>query len=160
MIEQDSYTTHQQALIRACLIPIGGAVIEFGCGYYSTPLLHEICEHQRRQLISLEDDLDWVNVFLHLASDLHIFVTCSDGFEQVYNNILKDVFIGMAFLDHNFYDRRMKDLILLKDRARIIVCHDFDNKEHFSENAVQMFKHIHRYSTIPETVILSNFVVV
>ncbi|NRB21421.1 hypothetical protein HRU45_01630, partial [Candidatus Dependentiae bacterium] len=38
-----------------------GPVIEFGCGDGSTALLHEICKESGRILVSLDDDLKWLD---------------------------------------------------------------------------------------------------
>lgn len=50
-----------------------GSVLEFGCGDYSTPLLHAICTAQNRFLLSAESNEAWLRNFLDLATDNHLF---------------------------------------------------------------------------------------
>jgi hypothetical protein len=58
----NDWATHQPVLYTIALNTIG-PIIEFGCGNSSTDLLHEICKKSNRILISIDDDLDWLNKF-------------------------------------------------------------------------------------------------
>jgi hypothetical protein len=58
----DVWSTHQPVLY-AVAMSTTGPIIEFGCGNGSTDLLHEICEKEGRILITLDDDLNWLNKF-------------------------------------------------------------------------------------------------
>ena len=52
------YGTHMAALITA-VANTTGAVLEMGCGDFSTPLLHAICSAEKRFLLSAEDNKQW-----------------------------------------------------------------------------------------------------
>ena len=56
------YATHQPILYEIAR-NTSGPIIEFGCGYGSTDLLHSICKESGRLLITLEDDLTWLDKF-------------------------------------------------------------------------------------------------
>ena len=58
----DPYGTHQPVLY-AMATKTSGPIIEFGCGDSSTGLLHEICKKDKRILISIDDNLEWLNKF-------------------------------------------------------------------------------------------------
>lgn len=64
--------THSAPLAISCL-NTSGAVLELGCGLYSTLLLHTICEKQIRRLHTVDHTLSWLNKFNHLETDLHTF---------------------------------------------------------------------------------------
>jgi hypothetical protein len=62
--------THQPAL-HAAFIASRGPVVEFGMGYFSTPMLHELSEASGRRLFSLDTDAAWVDRFRWMTSKLH-----------------------------------------------------------------------------------------
>ena len=66
----DGHGTHQPVLY-AALQATAGDVIEFGMGYYSTPMLHDLCAAAGRQLVSLDTDESWVDRFRWLGSASH-----------------------------------------------------------------------------------------
>lgn len=47
----------------ACIGATKGPVLELGVGHFSTPALHALCGAMDRQLVSVEKDADWFNVF-------------------------------------------------------------------------------------------------
>jgi hypothetical protein len=58
----DTFGTHQPVLYTMAM-KTSGPIIEFGCGDSSTDLLHEICKKDNRILISIDDNLEWLNKF-------------------------------------------------------------------------------------------------
>jgi len=154
----DKYSTHQQALVKAMLLSPKGVVVEFGMGYYSTPILHEIAIFQKRILYSFDNDEVWRKQFVHLQTDNHYIIKVDD-WDEVYDYVLKYSEIGLVFLDHNFYQRRLTDLDLLKNKASIIVCHDINDKSHFPSDIKNEFKYVNLFDKQePQTIIVSNFI--
>ena len=75
--EFDCYSTHRPVLVKILAIT-DGPVLELGCGWGSTPLLHKLCKEQNRMLITVEDNMDWMARFKEqFESDSHIFLNVS-----------------------------------------------------------------------------------
>ena len=115
----DGYATHQQALVKAALESKGN-ILETGCGYYSTPILFEICKARGKKLISMVQDLSWAKNFEHLIGD---------NYEQIVVDFEKELPIkgkfGMMFLDHEQYVRdRINHVNKMLEHTNIIVAHD------------------------------------
>lgn len=113
------YWTHQVPLVTAVLNTTG-PVLELGCGHYSTALLHAICSHQKRQLLTAESELEWMNKFSDMKNDYHNFVHATDW----------DAITGeydVVFIDH-VTERRAVDLKRLRDTTKIFVVHDSEKK--------------------------------
>jgi hypothetical protein len=68
----DLVATHQRLLIGAAL-RTNGPILELGCGWYSTPLLHEIAEAQKRLVVTADNNYDWLAQFQCLESENHKF---------------------------------------------------------------------------------------
>jgi len=70
----NGFGTHQ-IILSAAALSTSGDVLEFGTGFYSTPMLHEIISSQGgRLLVSADSDLTWLSKFLNLSSPTHQLV--------------------------------------------------------------------------------------
>lgn len=58
----DLVASHQRLLV-GCALRTEGPVLELGVGFYSTPLLHEITAHQKRDLVTLDNNEHWLEEF-------------------------------------------------------------------------------------------------
>jgi len=119
----DPYATHQPVLYVA-LLRTEGPVIEFGCGYGSTPLLHRVCKRHGRKLTTLENNRDWLDRFSEYATDWHQFVHATD-----WQTVLADIVgqpYGLAFVDQAPFEARHATILTVKDTARFVVLHDCD----------------------------------
>jgi len=68
------YGSHIKVLSAAAL-STSGDVLEFGTGFFSTPMLHDIISTQGgRLLVSVDSDLTWLSKFLNLSSPSHQLV--------------------------------------------------------------------------------------
>jgi len=123
----DGYATHQEALAFAFACT-GGAVVELGAGWYSTPLLHGLCEATMRELWTVEADLDWARQFIPWSNKWHRLIV--DSAVSIPAGI-ED--IGIVLVDHNQYpgapgrdgpSRGMSIRAARERGADIIVCHD------------------------------------
>lgn len=54
----NDYATHQRFLLRA-LLNTNGPILELGCGWFSTPLIHEVGINQGRYILSQDNDPSW-----------------------------------------------------------------------------------------------------
>lgn len=142
----DDWSTHQPVLY-AVATSTRGPIIEFGCGYGSTDLLHEICEKEGRTLITLDDDLDWLNKFaqkylgkgynpdnsgwhkfyyvpgknLNDSQNPSHWVDFMDNFE-----LLSSLDFDVCFIDQAPWLARYETVKKMKDKARFVIVHDVD----------------------------------
>lgn len=142
----DDWSTHQPVLYKVA-ISTTGPIIEFGCGNGSTDLLHEICEKEGRTLITLEDDLEWLNKFAQKYlgqgynpdnSGWHKFyyvpgknlndrenpahwISFMDNFEP-----LTSLHFDVCFIDQAPWLARYETVKRMKDKARFVLVHDVD----------------------------------
>jgi len=122
-----------------------GPVIEFGCGDGSTALLHEICKESGRILVSLDDDLKWLDKsrkkylgdgyepdnsgwhkFYFVPGrknrvDPEHWITFLDEFD-----LLEEVDFEVCFIDQGQWLSRYETIKRLKDKIRYIILHDYD----------------------------------
>lgn len=105
-------------LMWPALYHTSGLVVEFGCGHGSTKQLHDYCEGTNRNLISYENNLEWLEKFNHLESESHKFYYVKD-WDSV--NITE---IGVLLIDHAPGERRKFDIAKYANNAKIVVCHD------------------------------------
>jgi hypothetical protein len=134
------FSTHQPVLYTIAM-KTSGPIIEFGCGHGSTDLLHEICKKNQRLLISIDDDLDWLNKFSQKYSD-------SDSWHQFFFvpgknqndpengehwtrfledfELLKTNYFDLCFIDQSPWSGRVETLKHMKNRARFFILHDCD----------------------------------
>jgi hypothetical protein len=148
----DPYGSHQRALVAAVCRTVG-PVIEFGCGDYSTPILHEMCGAAGRKLLSLESDPEWLARFTAMRTPEHEIrlVTSWD-----------DVDLGgpwaVAFVDHAPAARRVVDIERVRSRAQFIVVHDTEDPTYGYEPLLSSFRYrIDLREIGPHTKIVGDF---
>jgi hypothetical protein len=118
-------TTHQPVLY-ATAQRCPGPIAEFGCGHGSTPLLHEIAGTRGLQLVSLEDDPDWMSVFRSkLETTWHTFRLVEDWEEELRRPEWEEHW-GLIFLDNEPWEARVEAALRLRDRADYVIIHDSD----------------------------------
>ena len=142
----DCWSTHQPVLY-AVAASTKGPIIEFGCGYGSTDLLHEICERNGRILITLEDDLTWMEKFASKYegrgynkenSGWHKFFYVPGKNQKDHENpahwvkflnefkLLDELNFDVCFIDQSPWLARYETLKKMKDKARFVIVHDVD----------------------------------
>lgn len=143
--QNDVYGTHQPVLYEIANMTTG-PIIEFGSGNSSTDLLHEICKENKRLLITVDDDQEWLNKFQQKYlndSEWHKFffvpgkpttenpdhwIKFLDNFE-----LLKTVNFDLCFVDQAPWLARLETINRLKDKVKYIILHDCD---YFSNNDI------------------------
>lgn len=139
----DSNGTHQPVLYEA-LLRTSGLALEFGCGHNSTKLMHRFCAEHDRPLISFEDEWEWLDKFIHLATPQHEFIFVED-----WSELLVDVgkqpwmYCDVALIDQTGapFTPRHWAVQLLKDTAKFIVLHDcdyFPEHNHFGKSLARL----------------------
>jgi len=151
------FGTHMPTLAAAVLRAGPGPVVEYGMGFYSSPLLHLLCEETRRPLLSLESDRGWGEKFAGLSrpqdgEDGGHRIVCVDSWQE--SEAIVDALgaIAVAFIDHGPNERRVVDAKRLAHRAEFVVVHDWEDPPEID----QLFacKWVSRCA--PRTAVLSN----
>jgi len=112
----NGWGTHLPAVVHYVL-RTAGPILELGAGLWSTPVLHAISARQGRPLVTAEADPAWLGRFADLRSDRHAFLTGYDA------EAIDACDWSVVLIDHAM-DRRQRDLLRLRRRARFLVCHD------------------------------------
>jgi len=142
----DPYVTHQPVLYEIA-IKTTGPIIEFGTGYGSTDLLHEICKKNGRLLISVDDDQDWLQKFSkkYLGdgynednSGWHKFFyipkvntndrqNCDHWIAFLDNNeLLKETHFDLCFVDQSPWQARLETVKRFRSKSKYVILHDCD----------------------------------
>lgn len=133
MIKMDGYSTHLPLLV-ASVARTTGNVVEFGCGLYSTPVLHAAC--LERNLFSYETDSEWLRRFRHLQSDRHQLIHV-----EQWADASLPVQISVALVDCQPAAARAGLITRLKGRADLIVAHDSEHRLYGYEPVLADFKY-------------------
>ena len=141
-------------VLAAVALHTKGPILEFGCGYYSTLLLHEIALINKRQLVTADQDKRWLNQFLYLQNEWHQFEYVENWAK--YAKPLKQKW-DVVFIDHRPTKRRNVDIRLLKDSVEYMVVHDSNVASYKYEPDFALYKYRYDYTHAePFTTVLSN----
>ena len=117
------WATHQRLLVKAVL-NTGGAIVELGCGWYSTPILHEIAKSQRRPLYTFDTSREWLDQFTHLSmkyANHHLY-------EVATWSMLEARVCGVVFIDMAPGAEREYAADAFREKADVLVLHDTENQ--------------------------------
>jgi hypothetical protein len=152
------YLSHYPVLATA-VARTNGPVLELGCGYGSTPLLHLMCSYRPRTLYSLDADRKWIRRFKSLETDWHKIVWVKDTKWRIPRF---PVYWSVAFVDCAPGEVR-KDLIRqLKGKAEYILAHDSEKDyeaggNYGYEDLFETFSYIEEYRYLrPYTLVFSD----
>lgn len=140
-------------LVKAVL-NTGGAIVELGCGWYSTPILAQFAVCQRRHTLSCDNNKQWLAIFEHFANPLHKLVHIED-----WNN-LNAFPCGLLFVDQAPGNFREHSINKFRQFADVMVLHDTENQiEYGYSNILGTFKYEHTDKTQPTwTTVVSNII--
>ena len=128
------YYTHQPFFIEV-LKNTSGDILECGCGDGSTIMIRDNIEGTNRKLVSLENDLEWMNKYTYLEDNSHSFqyieadnIDCVENGAKWVEFIVKNKLnaFEVVFIDCNPGLARKAVFEHFKDKAKIIIIHDFD----------------------------------
>ena len=137
---ENAHYTHQPVLYEIARTT-EGPIIEFGCGYGSTDLLHEICKPTRRLLITLDDNLEWLSTFSKKYQEdaaWHKFIFVSGKSTEdpsspqhwinflESSELLNTTEFALCFIDQSPWLGRFETMKHMKNRARFTIIHDCD----------------------------------
>jgi hypothetical protein len=144
---ENGYGSHKLALLAASVLTDGGPVIEMGCGYHSTVLLHEILvKQQKRYLLSTDTDQEWLSKFqANMSSSMHPFrhIKTTPEWNTVGIDRPRWSFI---FVDQKPGERRVIDIIRLENVSDIIIVHDTEASGYNYEPGLSRFPYRYRYN--------------
>ena len=147
----DPFSTHQPVLEHAVRNSTG-PVLEIGCGYGSTELLHNLCKD--RILITIETNKEWYELFKHFASSNHILL-CADSYDA-FDSLIRYSGWSVVFIDHAPGERRNIEIEKAVN-AQFVVIHDTHDPAYEYEKTLPLYKFQYRYEKlIPWTSVVSN----
>lgn len=127
MTEYGTHADFMEAIASRSKLP----VLECGCGYGSTPLLHRICERAGVMLYSLEHNPEYYGLFTPYESPMHQINLVGDHWNRLISTYIHlampEIRFGCVLIDHAPGDDRVAATNLLRDRAEYIVLHDTED---------------------------------
>ena len=155
---QDPYATHQPILYTvASAIALGGNVIEFGTGKFSTHMLHELAVGGKFNIFSYDNNDGWIQKFKRLECEFHR-ITPIDTWDATIQQILNDdVHYDLIFIDQAPWEARLESIKLLNNKCKYMIVHDCDYFQVHHDNNFnydKYFKFYHIYK-IAENIMLN-----
>lgn len=120
---ENEYASHQPVLIDI-IRRTTGPVLELGAGEGSTELLHHLCKADRRSLLTVDDNAEWIDKYrdrLHSAD--HEFI-CAPLPGILDRREITGRDWEIVFLDQGEWISRAECLMYFKDRVKFIILHD------------------------------------
>lgn len=164
---ENSFGSNSIPLVIAGLLTHGD-LLELGMGMYSTPILYRISMEYKRNLVSIDTSLDWINKFIsYNLTNYHKIYYFKN--HQELSEFGKDRKWGMVLVDHTYAALRPFDVINFADKAEIVLAHDAESSSDFmykynEKNVRSHFKYACKFSVFhgkqktshTSTIILSN----
>jgi len=142
----DPWSTHIPALA-AAVMKYGKRVLEIGCGWYSTPLLHTLSD----SVTTLETDANWASKFQRITGDkLHIIPDMLAGVKR-FSETPWDV----VFVDCDPVSARAQCVSTFLNKPCCVVAHDSEVGNY--RELLKTIKFVRHFDFImPRTSHLSN----
>lgn len=142
----DLVASHQRSLI-AAVMRTKGPILELGCGWYSSPLLHEIAAATGRPLVTIDNNKDWLEQFratdwpkeYGLERDGHKLILVGWWGDAPFDLYPR---WGLCFVDQSQPAEREYAVRRLMDAVDVFVMHDTEEGPAYGYNRVlPMFKY-------------------
>lgn len=157
----NAFSTHQPVLIHLLNTIKEGDVLEFGVGWHSTPIMHLICGLQGRNLLSVDTDKTWFDLFIEYRSPWHKLVLSAP--KPIFKGVdrMFDRHYSIAFVDAAPAEIRQPVIERIKDIADYVIVHDseglIEGRSDVYAYDFSMYKHILHFRPMnPATSVLSN----
>lgn len=153
----DSYGTHFP-ILAAAISRSKGAILELGCGDYSTPLIHYAAAH--RYVLSADTDRAWITKFAegYACPRRHEFQHVEDW----KRFSIPPIDFGVAFIDCAPGEARHELAVRVAHRAQWVILHDSETDygsggNYMYDRAKPHFKYVTEFRRFrPYTLIMSN----
>ncbi len=137
-----------------------GPILEMGVGPNSTPYLHYVSDEYHRHVTSYEVNPEYYEMSKGYQSQYHD-VKLVDSYNDANIGKSWNGIWSVAFIDHAPAERRIVDIMRVKDNAIMIVCHDSEMESdwlyRYSE-IYPLFKYRYDTNDHPtQTTVLSMF---
>lgn len=148
-----AWSTHIPMLLKYAQAT-NGPILELGAGIFSTPLLHWICAESNRKLVTYEKNERWFEFANQYRSKNHK-VRLVKNWDKVDFTI--DTHWSVVLVDHET-DRRIIEVIRLKDRVDYMILHDTHHSVYEYDKIWSHFKYIYHWKYCKaHTSVVSNF---
>lgn len=123
------YTTHS-LFLKTLLESVSNdkklPILELGCGDGSTPILREYCKENGIDLITLDNNIEWLNKMKGQfpATSFHKYLKVSD-WETSLKSLPSDSYF-ITFIDQSPWEARTMSVSLFKDISDYVILHDCD----------------------------------
>jgi hypothetical protein len=146
---ETGYGSHKLALLAASILTgkDGGPVMEMGCGYHSTVILHKIVVvEQKRYLLSTDTDREWLSKFeANMSSSIHQFRHIKDVSEWDSVGVDRPRW-SIVFIDHKPGERRVVDIIRLANVSDIVIVHDTETASYNYERGLSQYPYRYHFT--------------
>lgn len=128
---KDPFYTHQPFL-KFYAEKCKGPILELGCGEGSTPLLHEICSNKGIQIVTMENNSEWMSRYNKYISPSHRFLSVKDNggadewIKTFQDHSLDQIAWGLVFVDQSPWEARHASMDFFKDKTDVMMIHDMD----------------------------------
>jgi len=152
------YSTFMPMLLEA-MSRTHGDVLELGAGVFSTPLLHWLCEKEKRNLLTIESDPLWSRfTSTYLRSNYHTFLQVKQ-WDDATPHINKSW--DVVLVDHSPSGRRITEIEKLANLSKFLVIHDSEpwkDREYHYSRIYPLFKYRFDFTLVDHnSTVLSNF---
>lgn len=157
----DPCLTHIPILAK-CISKFGGNVIEFGTGMGSSPVM---CTLVEGELCSFESNESWYNMMnsgvhgknLWKKTNHNLHFIPNGNWDAVYDIVDWNKHWSIAFVDHAPGERRIVDILRLKDKVDVILYHDSEEPSYGWKHLEGHFSSVYDYDVFPvKTTVVSN----
>jgi hypothetical protein len=141
--DMDQVATHLRLLVAAAL-RTSGDILELGCGWYSTPVLHEIARATNRKLWTVDNQPYWLPPFEPFSQNPNHTLIRVGWWPELWRKFSDNQVFGLVFVDQGQpIEREYAIRHLLKDHhpAQVFVMHDTEEGHAYGyERTLPMFK--------------------
>lgn len=122
----ESYLTHQKFL-KFYTSKTTGDILELGVGFGSTPLLKEIAKSQNRKLVSVDNNLEWINKMKETCPEdsLHTYIYTNNWCGTI-SDLAKRSNWSIVFIDQHPWEARAISLYAFREISDYVIVHDVD----------------------------------
>jgi len=156
----NSRGSHLPTLKKAVAQTNGWPILEMGVGPNSTPYLHYVSDEYHRHVTSYEVKPEHYELSKGYQSKWHD-IKLSDSYNDANIGKQWNGIWGVVLIDHAPAERRIVDIMRVKDNAIMIVCHDSEMESDWLyrySDIYPLFKYRYDTNDHPvQTTVLSMF---